>query len=315
MPRLLAILLLAVPAVCASRPADHGRPLAAADALLAKADYARAYAGYLRHAARNPLAQFMVGMFHKNGWGRPTDAAAACGWFAKAAAGNIPTAQHFSGDCALRDGQPARAYALYQQAGDGGHLISFCDAGELLIRGKGVDQGVARGLALCERVARADSVPAMMRMAAFYKEDPDVAQDLATARSWFQMAAARGDNEARYRLAVMLAQGEGGAPDVPAALQLMEAAAAQGHVAAYLPLATLYAHQPPTDNGALRPEHLAKVYLWTRAAQARLQDERLLRAADELMQQVLAVMPQQWRADLDGRVEQHLAAHKQRSGG
>lgn len=315
MSRLLAILLLAVPAVCASKPADLGRPLAAADAMLAKADYARAYAGYLRHAGRNPLAQFMVGMFHKNGWGRPANPAAACGWFAKAAAGNVPAAQHFSADCALRDGQPARAYALYQQAGDGGHLISFCDAGELLIRGKGVDKDVARGLALCERVAGAESVPAMLRMAAFHKDDPDVAQDLAAARLWYQMAAARGDNEARYRLGVMLAQGEGGAPDVPAALRLMEAAAAEGHVAAYLPAATLYANQPPADNGALSPEHLAKVYLWTRAAQARLRDARLLRAADELMQQVLAVMPQQWRADLDGRVEQHLAAHRQRSGG
>src|SRR5689334_2446861 len=91
---LLSAALLTPPAG-AKTAADYAKPLQAAYALLDKGDYAHAYPAFLRQSGTNPLAQFTVGLFHQVGWGRPVDQDAACAWFAKAAKGKIPTAQHY----------------------------------------------------------------------------------------------------------------------------------------------------------------------------------------------------------------------------
>jgi TPR repeat protein len=79
--------------------ADLRAGLALADAALAAQDYPAAYAAYARHAADNPLAQFNLGLIEQQGWGRPADPVAACGWFEQAAQHAIPAAQQFWGDC------------------------------------------------------------------------------------------------------------------------------------------------------------------------------------------------------------------------
>lgn len=304
-------LSLSVVAPGALAGVDYSAGLRPAQQALATGDYARAYAGYSRHAAKNPLAQFTLGLFHKNGWGRSVDEAAACRWFEESARKKIPAAQHYLGDCLVegkhRAADVAAALALYLDAAAGGHLISLCSAADLYIRGNGVDQDVKRGLELCTQAAQAESPPAMLRLADYYREGKDVPQDLAAARHWYRQAAERHSAEAQYRLGAMLAEGLGGEPDLNAALFWLETAAGEGYAPAYLPTAILYANaEVSPETGALKPEHLAKIYLWNSAAKARIADPAQLAEIDRIGKMVLAVMPETWRPDLDKKVAEHL---------
>lgn len=317
MNRLIAIVLfsLASPwSALAAKPVDGGAGLKSAQAALASGDYQTAYARYLRMEKRNPLSQFMIGLFHQNGWGRAKNPATACVWFEKAAQNHIPTAEHYWGDCLAqgigRAADVPAALAWYDQAAAHGHLISRCAAADYYIQGQGVEKNVAKGIALCAQAAQANSPPAMLKLARYYREGRDVPQDLAAARSWYQEAAQRHVGEAQYHLGLMLARGEGGAPDLNAALFWLETAASDGYALAYLPTAQLYANAPAQpETGALAPEHLAKVYLWTAAAKARAGDGAQLAEAEKLEAQVLAVMPATWRPDLDKQVAVHLAKY------
>jgi TPR repeat protein len=291
---------------------DYAQQLHNAYVLLDKGDYANAYRAFLRYSGKNPLAQFSLGLFHQNGWGRPIDKNIACAWFTKAARGKIPTALHYAGDCLMRSpdatGNAAAALADYLAAANNGHKISLCAAADFYIRGRYVAKDVARGLALCTEAAVSGSPPAMLLLANYLSNDPDLPRDLPLARHWYQQAAERNIVEARYRLAIMQAQGDGGDADVETALRTMEELASTGYVPAYLPTAVLYAHLPPdTDTGAPSAAHLAKIYLWTSAAKARVTDPGLLNQAEHLQAEVLTVMPPQWRAELDTKIAVHLA--------
>ena len=280
----------------------------------AAGDYRKAFAGYSRFAAKNPLAQFSLGLFYQNGWGRPADAAKACQWFEKAAHGHIPVAQQFFGDCLVQGIGRAVDYAAaieqYKQAAGGGDLIALCSAADIYIKGKGVDKDVQQGLELCTQAAQANSPPAMLKLADYYRDDTDVPQDLAAARYWYQQAAERHYHEAQYHLGVMLSAGQGGEPDLNAALFWLETAASEGYAPAYLPTAELYANaEVDPKTGALKPEHLAKIYMWNSAAKARTTDPAQLVEIAHIENLVLQVMPAIWRPDLDKKVAEHLAKY------
>lgn len=315
MIRIASILILSLAAVAdaqASRPTDFSAELQPAQQALVAGDYKKAYALYAKRAANNPLAQFTLGLFHKNGWDRPVDEAAGCRWFEKSVRKRIPTAQHYLGDCLIqgahRAADPSAALVLYLDAAAGGHLISLCSAADLYIKGNGVGKDAKRGLELCTQAAQAGSPPAMLTLANYYREGKDVAQDLAAARGWYQQAAERRSSEAQYRLGVMLSEGLGGEPDANAALLWMESAAAEGYAPAYLPTAILYANADvDPETGALRPEHLAKIYLWNSAAKTRTTDSAQLEGIARIDAMVQAVMPIAWRASLNRQVAEHLA--------
>ena len=56
-----------------------------------------------------------------------------------------------------------------------------------------------------------------------HREGKGVAQDLGTARQYFEKASAQGNLDARYKLALLLYQGgKGGAKDSARALALFE---------------------------------------------------------------------------------------------
>ena len=315
MARATVLLALALASACAfaGKPADDNAPLASAQKLLAEGRFEQAYAGFSRHAARNGLAQFTLGLFHQQGWARPVDAAGACQWFEKAAHRKVPAAQHLLGDCLLHGtagrADAGAALAWYLKAGDSGHLISLCNAAELLIRGDRVAQDVERGLALCTRAAQADLPLAMFMLAGFHDAGPQ--PDLRAARHWYRQAAERRSPQAQHRLGVMLAQGEGGEPDLNAALFWLETAASDWHAPAYLPTSLLYANAPrQPDTQALAPEHLAKVYLWASAAKASASDAAQRQQAQALESQALAAMPATWQPSLDRKVAAHLSRHK-----
>jgi hypothetical protein len=315
MARAIAFLTLALATGCAfaGKPEDASAALAPAQRLLAAGRFDEAYTGFSKHSARNGLAQFTLGLFHQQGWGRPVDAAGACRWFQKAAHRQVPAAQHLLGDCLLQ-GTTGRAdadaaLAWYLQAADNGHLISLCHAAELLIRGDRVAPDAERGLALCTRAAQADLPLAMVMLAGFHEAAAQ--PDLRAARHWYRLAAERRSSQAQHRLGVMLAQGEGGDPDLNAALFWLETAASEGHAPAYLPTALLYANAPrQPDTQSLSPEHLAKVYLWASAAKSSAANAAQRQQAEALESQALAAMPPTWQPSLDKKVAAHLSRHK-----
>jgi TPR repeat protein len=312
----LVLLVVGQPFAFAAKPNTILQDLKEAQTALAAADYPRAFELYRHEADHNPLAQFTLGLFYQQGWGRTRDPVRACSWFQKAAQHGVPTAEHFWGDCLAqgigRNADIPAALDWYGKAAADGHLLSLCSAGDYYIQGKGVARDVARGLAMCTKVAQANSVPAMLTVARYYRDGRDVPQDLALARHWFQNAAQLGNVEAQYRLGVMLAQGEGGEPDLNNALFWLESAASAGYAPAYLPTAVLYANAPvQKDTGALAPEHLAKIYLWASAAKARSAEPVDRAQAEKIEAQVLTVMPANWRPDLDKQVIAHLAKYPQ----
>lgn len=288
--------------------ADLRAPLAAADAALAANDYPVAYQAYARHADTNPLAQFNLGLFEQQGWGRSADPVAACAWFDQAAHGHVPAAQQFLGDCLAsgtgRAVDGAAALQWYAKAAASGIAYASCSAGELFLKGAVVPRDVARGLALCAAAAQQESVPAMLLLANYYR----TSLQAPLARFWYGQAAQRHHAAAQARLGTMLAEGDGGPADLAQARFWLEQAAMAGHAPAYLATAILYANAPlDPATGALAPNDLARVYMWNRAARASTSNPEQLAEIARIDALVLAVMPAQWQAELDRRVAGHLA--------
>lgn len=294
--------------------ANWSKELQSAQDALAAKQFDLAYRLYQKQASHNGLAQFVLGMFHQNGWGRKPNPVIACTYFEKSAQRHVPTGEHNWGDCLAQGiGRPVdipAALVWYDQATRHGHAISACSAADYYIQGKGVEQDVQRGIQLCTQAAGANAPSAMLKLARYYEQGGPIPQDLGLARHWYQEAAQRHSKEGQHRLGVMLAQGEGGEPDLNGALFWLETAASEGYAPAYLPTAILYANAPAqAETGALAPQHLAKAYLWTSAAKQRgsTPDERA--AAEKIETQILAVMPATWRPDLDKQVVAHIAKY------
>ncbi len=306
------LLVAAAPALAKPPAANSYAELEKANTALAAQDYSLAYKEYRRHAEKNGLAQFTLGLIEQQGWGRRANPVAACRWFARAAQAAVPAAQQFMGDCLAQGvGQKAdgpTALRWYQAAADQGLAGAACDAGELYISGTIVDRDITRGLALCASAAQAQSTPAMMKLATLYHEGSAVPQNLALARYWYTQAAERHVHEAQFHLGVMLSEGQGGEADVLQARFWLEHAAMEGYAPAYLPTAILYANAPlDPKTGALSPEDLAKLYMWNSAAKATNQDPTQLAEITRIEALTLNVMPPQWKPELDQRVAAHLA--------
>jgi TPR repeat protein len=310
----IAAALLAAQAPAQALPQGQDKVLEPAQQALAAGNYTLAYREFARHADSAPLAQFTLGLFERQGWGRPANPAAACAWFDKAAQRGVPAAQQFLGDCLARgtgravDGQAALQW--YRKAGAAGIHDALCAAGDLYIAGTIVPRDVRQGLALCTAAAQAESPSAMLWLADHYREGGAVPQNLALARYWYDQAAQRHQHAAQFQLGVMLGEGQGGDADPARALFWLEHAAREGYAPAYLPTAILYANaRPDPDTGALTPDNLARIYMWNSAAKARTTDPAQRAEIARIETVVLAVMPAQWKPELDRKVADHLARY------
>ena len=88
-----------------------------------------------------------------------------------------------------------------------------------------------------------------------------VACDLTEARAWFAKASDAGMPDAQVALAEIMVDGRGGASEIPAALNLLEKAAAQGHSGAMFALGALY-----SGGHGLPGEDRKTAQRWFRAA-------------------------------------------------
>lgn len=291
---------------------DEAGELQAAQEALAKGDYARAFEAYRAHVDDNGLAQFSLALFYANGWGRPVDPVEACRWQEKAAQRRIPAAEQALGDC-LRHGvhrpaDPVKAAHWYREAIDSGIATAACSLAELYMVGEGVPKDPQRAIRLCRGAADKGLPVAQVWLARLFLDGDPSIRNPEKAVHWLQIAAQADYPEARYRLGLMLRDGIGHPVDPVTARWWLESAASQGWLPAYVPTAELYFHSSvDVDAGRLPPDDLAKAYMWSAAAVLRLPPGTEKDVAHNLLDRVVAVMPESWRPDLDRRVDEHLA--------
>jgi TPR repeat protein len=311
-----AILLsyaLAGAAAPAKVPLNDDQDLQTAQALLASGDYGNAFGKY--HAAavngHHPLAQFTLALFYQNGWGRAADRKTACEWFEQAAQNGVPAAQHMTGLCfeegTHRTADPVAAVRWFQKAAQAGHLNSYCHLGNLLMSGNGMAKDPAQALELCRPAALQGSLPAQLWMGKFYLYGDPSVRNSRDAYQWFLAAAQKQSAEAFHHLGVMLQQGMISGHDAAQTRQLFEQAATLRYVPAYFQAGKhFFAAEPDAATGLLAAEHLAKAYMWISAAIQQSNDAQEVAAAQAMRQQILALMPPTWLAELDRKVARHL---------
>lgn len=144
-------------------------------------------------------------------------------------------------------------------------------------------------------------------MGKFYLQGDPAIRNQREAYRWFAVAAQKQAPEAFYYLGLIM-QSDSSRKHAPKEIrQMFEQAAALKYVPAYFQ-AGKYFHdaEPNPETGQLSAEHLAKAYLWLSAATHQSQDPEEISAAKSMLQQILAVMPKTWLAELDQKIAQHL---------
>jgi len=294
--------------------ADVDAELAKAQESLTSGDYAEAYDQYLHIAEHDDhaLAKFSIALFHENGWGRAANHTLACEWYAEAAAGHIPAAQHFHAEC-LKEGtnapaDPGKAAHWYAEAANNGHVISWCSIAELLVSGLAEGKEYEDGLVRCSQVAEQGLGTAMVQMGRFHLEGGGELRDYQKAHDWFDMAIRTGRPDAQYYLGMMYRDGLGRDADLGTARYWFEASAASIFVPAYFPTGQLYFESPrdPVAN-KLHPDHLAKAYMWLSAAVERSNDEAEVRQARMMLDGIKTEMPPTWLPSLDEKLAEFLS--------
>ncbi len=310
---LSAVLLSESIAGSANTQPDSSQVMKDAQVALASGEYEKAFAGYdaVARNDQNALAQFSLGLFYQNGWGRAIDKTAACQWFEKAAQGGIPVAQHLTGICldegTHRPADPAAAANWFQKAGQAGHFHSYCHLANFFMIGKGVHKDPIKALELCRPAAQQGSIPAQIWLGKFYLQGDPSIQDKQEAYRWFAAAAQKQAPEGFYYLGILMQQESPEGQIAGKTRQMFEQAATLNYVPAYFQAGKhFFAAEPDPETNQLSAEHLAKAYLWISAAIQRSEDAEEILAARSIRQQILTIMPETWLAELDQKIAQHL---------
>jgi hypothetical protein len=114
----------------------------------------------------------------------------------------------------------------------------------------------AADLATIRERANAGDAQAQNLLGNMYVVGKNLPQDYATARGWYEQAAAQGDAMAQYNLGLLYANGQGMPRDYATARQWWEQAAAQGNAMAQSNLGVLY------ENGQGVPQDYATARQW-----------------------------------------------------
>lgn len=285
-----------------------------AQTALAGGNYEKAFASYHLAAQqkKNPLAQFTIGLFYQNGWGRAANPVAACQWFEQAAQGNIPTAQFMTGNC-FEQGihhpiDSVKAAHWYQMAAQAGQLHAYCHLGNLIMTDSGITKDFINAFDSCRDAALQGSISAQIWMGKFHLQGSSAIQNMQEAYQWFLAAAQKQSAEAFYYLGIMKKQGDA-SHNTEQIRQLFEQAAALKYIPAYYQAGKhFYQAQPDPLSGQLSADNLAKAYLWLSAATRLSENKEEKSAAQKIRQQILTVIPSTWLAELDRKVARHLQA-------
>jgi uncharacterized protein len=129
----------------------------------------------------------------------------------------------------------SQAFDVYRRATEAGSSTARVLAGQMLLRGEGVEQDTAAGLAELERAAADGNTFGMITIGDIYKTGQDgvVAADPQVAYSYYSTAADAGSQPAKVRAGRMLLAGDGIPADIAVGMTLLEEAGQAGHSDAY----------------------------------------------------------------------------------
>jgi TPR repeat protein len=167
-------------------------------------------AAFVRAAAEAGVAeaQAVYGQMLLDGAGVARDAAAAVGWFAKAAAQEHVMAINMLGRCYdLGWGvavDKARAAAWFKAASDRGLDWGLYNYATALALGAGVEEDRTAALALFRKAAAMGNAKAINFVGSFYEDGWVVERDMVAAADHYRRAAEGGDFRGQFNHARML---------------------------------------------------------------------------------------------------------------
>lgn len=137
------------------------------------------------------------------------------------------------------------AVALLEQIAASGDVTALLDLGDLFVKGEKAPIDARRAAEYYEQASEKGNLEALLRLGNLYRFGVEGMKPSPTkAIPYFEEAADFGDNTARKSLAQMLIAGEGFAPDVARAKELLEDAVADGDAEAKAMLDALDAPPP-----------------------------------------------------------------------
>jgi hypothetical protein len=185
--------------------------------------------------------QYMLGQHYALGLGIDKNPYTAVHWWQQAANQGHALAQCAVGGACLAgqavDKDFKKAFYWFQKAAEQNDAKAQWNLGSLYASGgDGVPQDLRYAFDWCHRSADLGFVPAQATLGVLYSLIKDPAQALV----WWRKAAAQGDAEAQYNLAIAISTGQGVAKDYTQAFHWFYKAATRGLVTAQSRLGLLY---------------------------------------------------------------------------
>lgn len=205
-----------------------------------KANLGRAYAGIDEYEEAkawlaplvekaNPLAQNLMGLMYKNGWGVEQNYEAAAPLFLAAAETGHAGAQHdiawaYGEGRGLPKDDAKMADWMAKSAATGYHQAQY-NMGRLYLWGRGVERDLDAGIELLKAAAVQGQQRANYDLADLYERGEGFAKDEARARELFESAVKVDYPPAYLRFARLLLEGRGGPADLRGGLYYLARAA------------------------------------------------------------------------------------------
>ena len=219
-------------------------------------DYARAREYFETAVQRGvPAASYQLGMIHEKGLGTAKSRALAFDHYARAGADKYRPAIEALARLTplLSDEDIIRSTALpvpeerhlawYDKASKLGKTKAQLALAKLYVRGKGVDQDLAKAAALFRDAAvRGRNADAMFLLAVMLEEGKGVGKNQGEALAWYRRAAKTGHSRALLNLGYSYVRGVGVPQDYNKARAYFELAAAKDLAEAQYNLGLIYEH-------------------------------------------------------------------------
>lgn len=195
---LILMLALAVAPVLAKPAGEAAHALRERLKLAAKAD---------------PATQFQLGLDYRNGTnGLPRNAAQAYKWIHLAAVGNLAEAQYTIGLMdAAGEGTPRKltdAAEWFRKASKQGHLKATILLADMSRDGTGTNVDLIQAARLYRFAAERNDMHSIISLAEAYLHGEGVPKSANDAAAWLRRGAWLGNADARYRLALVLLDGD-----------------------------------------------------------------------------------------------------------
>jgi TPR repeat protein len=223
------------------------------------------------------LGEANLGYMYDHGLGVPKDRHQAELWVGKAAEQKLAAAQYLMGLMATKQtellgdsimGNYPVAAEWFEKASAQNHIKAMVRLGDLYYYGKlGHDHRQAAKWFL--RAAEKGDDEAIMHLGDLYSANHvDLPKDVTESVRWYRAAAEKGNPEGQYRLACLLIDGDGIAPQIPEAERWLRKAIESGYLEAAIKLAALQkTSQEPDFTGLSREDLQVAAY---RTGEARL---------------------------------------------